>query len=72
LSGGMKRKLCVAMSLIGGSRVILLDEPSAGMDPEARHDVQKLLEKTKRNKTILLTTHYMDEADLLGDRIAIM
>jgi ATP-binding cassette subfamily A (ABC1) protein 3 len=55
----MKRKLCVAMSLIGGSRVILLDEPTAGMDPEARHDVQKLLERTKKNKTILLTTHYM-------------
>uniref|UniRef100_A0A915E7R5 ABC transporter domain-containing protein n=1 Tax=Ditylenchus dipsaci TaxID=166011 RepID=A0A915E7R5_9BILA len=72
LSGGMKRKLCVAMSLIGDSRVVLLDEPTAGMDPEARHDVSTLLENAKRNRTVLLTTHYMDEADLLGDRIVIM
>uniref|UniRef100_A0AC34Q995 ABC transporter domain-containing protein n=1 Tax=Panagrolaimus sp. JU765 TaxID=591449 RepID=A0AC34Q995_9BILA len=72
LSGGMKRKLCVAMSLIGDSRVILLDEPTAGMDPEARHEICKVLENEKKNRTILLTTHYMDEADLLGDQIAIM
>uniref|UniRef100_A0A1I7SQX2 ABC transporter domain-containing protein n=1 Tax=Bursaphelenchus xylophilus TaxID=6326 RepID=A0A1I7SQX2_BURXY len=72
LSGGMKRKLCVAMALIGDSRVVLLDEPTAGMDPEARNDVRILLEKSKKHRTILLTTHYMDEADLLGDRIGIM
>ncbi|KAI6235602.1 ABC transporter ced-7 [Aphelenchoides besseyi] len=72
LSGGFKRKLCVAMALIGDSRVILLDEPTAGMDVEARHDVRILLEKAKKNRTVLLTTHYMDEADLLGDRIGIM
>ncbi|KAI1729462.1 ABC transporter domain-containing protein [Ditylenchus destructor] len=72
LSGGMKRKLCVAMSLIGDSRVVLLDEPTAGMDPEARHDVALLLKNAKRNRTVLLTTHYMDEADLLGDRVVIM
>lgn len=72
LSGGMKRKLCVAMALIGDSKVILLDEPTAGMDPEARHEICKLLENEKKNRTILLTTHYMDEADLLGDQIAIM
>ena len=69
----MKRKLCVAMSLVGGSRVVLLDEPTAGMDPEARHHICAMLEREKKNnRTILLTTHYMDEADLLGDRIAIM
>ncbi|TKR64154.1 hypothetical protein L596_024736 [Steinernema carpocapsae] len=72
LSGGMKRKLCVGMSLIGGSRVVLLDEPTAGMDPGARHTISELLERNKRDRTILLTTHYMDEADRLGDRIAIM
>ena len=72
LSGGMKRKLCVAMALIGDSRVILLDEPTAGMDPEARHEICKVLESEKKNRTILLTTHYMDEADLLGDQIAIL
>jgi len=72
LSGGMKRKLCVAMALIGGSKVVLLDEPTAGMDPGARNEICKVLEAEKKNKTILLTTHYMDEADLLGDQIAIM
>ncbi|KHN77521.1 ABC transporter ced-7 [Toxocara canis] len=72
LSGGMKRKLCVAMSLVGGSRVVLLDEPTAGMDPGARHTVGELLERYKQDRTIMLTTHYMDEADLLGDRICIM
>uniref|UniRef100_A0A9J2PC62 ABC transporter domain-containing protein n=1 Tax=Ascaris lumbricoides TaxID=6252 RepID=A0A9J2PC62_ASCLU len=72
LSGGMKRKLCVAMSLVGGSRVVLLDEPTAGMDPGARHTVGELLERCKQDRTILLTTHYMDEADVLGDRISIM
>uniref|UniRef100_A0A915AHT4 ABC transporter domain-containing protein n=2 Tax=Parascaris univalens TaxID=6257 RepID=A0A915AHT4_PARUN len=72
LSGGMKRKLCVAMSLVGGTRVVLLDEPTAGMDPGARHTVVELIERCKHDRTILLTTHYMDEADMLGDRISIM
>uniref|UniRef100_A0AC34QT68 ABC transporter domain-containing protein n=1 Tax=Panagrolaimus sp. JU765 TaxID=591449 RepID=A0AC34QT68_9BILA len=72
LSGGMKRKLCVGMAMIGGSQVILLDEPTAGMDPMARRGVLDIVEKIKMNKTILLTTHYMDEADLLSDRIIIM
>ena len=52
--------------------MVLLDEPTAGMDPGARRDVEKLLVEEKRTKTILLTTHYMDEAELLGDRVAIM
>ncbi|CAI5445255.1 unnamed protein product [Caenorhabditis angaria] len=72
LSGGMKRKLCVCMALIGSSEVVLLDEPTAGMDPGARKDVQDLLEREKQNRTILLTTHYMDEAERLGDWILIM
>uniref|UniRef100_A0A7E4WBQ9 ABC transporter domain-containing protein n=1 Tax=Panagrellus redivivus TaxID=6233 RepID=A0A7E4WBQ9_PANRE len=72
LSGGMKRKLCVAMALIGNSRVVLLDEPTTGMDPEARHDVAQMLIAEKKHRTILMTTHNMDEADLLGDQIAIM
>ncbi|KAK5979438.1 ABC transporter domain containing protein [Trichostrongylus colubriformis] len=72
LSGGQKRKLCVSMALIGGSTLILLDEPTAGMDPQARRDVEALLESVKGDRTVLLTTHYMDEAELLGDRIAIM
>ncbi|CAI5453900.1 unnamed protein product [Caenorhabditis angaria] len=72
LSGGMKRKLCVCMALIGSSEVVLLDEPTAGLDPGARKDVQDLLETEKQNRTILLTTHYMDEAERLGDWILIM
>eukprot|EP00080_Pristionchus_pacificus_P003239 PDM63259.1 ced-7 [Pristionchus pacificus] len=72
LSGGMKRKLCVGMALIARSEVILLDEPTAGMDPAARRDIEKILEKYKKDSTILMTTHYTDEAEQLGDRMVIM
>lgn len=72
LSGGMKRKLCVGIALCGNSKVVMLDEPSAGMDPAARRGLWDLLQKEKIGRTILLSTHFMDEADLLGDRIAIM
>ncbi|XP_050517580.1 phospholipid-transporting ATPase ABCA3-like isoform X2 [Diabrotica virgifera virgifera] len=72
LSGGMKRKLCVGMALCGNSKVVMLDEPTAGMDPSARRVLWELLQKQKEGRTILLSTHFMDEADLLGDRIAIM
>lgn len=72
LSGGMKRKLQVGMALCGKSKVVMLDEPTAGMDPSARRAIWNVLQKQKEGRTILLTTHFMDEADLLGDRIAIM
>ena len=72
LSGGMKRKLSVAIALIGGSEIVILDEPTAGMDPYARRATWDLLGKYKQNRCILMSTHLMDEADLLGDRIAIM
>ncbi|XP_044270584.1 phospholipid-transporting ATPase ABCA3-like isoform X2 [Tribolium madens] len=72
LSGGMKRKLCVGMALCGNSKVVMLDEPTAGMDPSARRALWDLLQNQKHGRTMLLTTHFMDEADLLGDRIAIM
>ncbi|XP_019856993.1 PREDICTED: ATP-binding cassette sub-family A member 3-like, partial [Amphimedon queenslandica] len=72
LSGGMKRKLSVAISLIGGSKFVILDEPTSGMDPYARRITWDLLIKHKEGRTILLTTQFMDEADILGDRIAIM
>nr|XP_006815639.1 PREDICTED: ATP-binding cassette sub-family A member 1-like [Saccoglossus kowalevskii] len=72
LSGGMKRKLSVAIALIGRPKIVMLDEPTAGMDPYARRSTWDLLLKHKDGKTIILTTHSMDEADLLGDRIAIM
>eukprot|EP01064_Diplonema_japonicum_P016941 TRINITY_DN24_c0_g1_i7.p1 TRINITY_DN24_c0_g1~~TRINITY_DN24_c0_g1_i7.p1 ORF type:complete len:1712 (+),score=594.56 TRINITY_DN24_c0_g1_i7:118-5253(+) len=72
LSGGMKRKLSVGISLIGGSRFIILDEPTAGMDVQARRAIWDLLKSVRDGRTILLTTHFMDEADLLGDSIAIL
>uniref|UniRef100_A0A6Q2XA99 ABC transporter domain-containing protein n=1 Tax=Esox lucius TaxID=8010 RepID=A0A6Q2XA99_ESOLU len=72
LSGGMKRKLSIGIGLIGDSKVVMLDEPTSGMDPSARRATWDLLQGEKRGRTILLTTHFMDEADLLGDRIAIM
>ena len=56
----------------GGSRTVVLDEPTAGVDPYSRRSIWDLLTKYKSGRTILLTTHFMDEADLLGDRIAII
>ncbi|XP_048408491.1 phospholipid-transporting ATPase ABCA3 isoform X2 [Stegostoma tigrinum] len=72
LSGGMKRKLSIGISLIGNSKVVMLDEPTSGMDPLSRRSAWDLLQNQKYGRTILLTTHFMDEADLLGDRILIM
>ncbi|KFB51722.1 AGAP007504-PA-like protein [Anopheles sinensis] len=72
LSGGMKRKLSLAVALCGGSRVVFCDEPTSGMDPGARRTVWELLQQEKRTRTIILSTHFMDEADVLGDRIAVM
>ncbi|XP_064210505.1 ATP-binding cassette sub-family A member 2 isoform X1 [Anguilla rostrata] len=72
LSGGMKRKLSVAIAFVGGSRAVILDEPTAGVDPYARRAIWDLILKYKQGRTILLSTHHMDEADLLGDRIAVI
>ncbi|XP_071081906.1 phospholipid-transporting ATPase ABCA3-like isoform X2 [Haliotis cracherodii] len=72
LSGGQKRKLSVGIALIGGSKIVILDEPTSGMDPAARRQTWDILQKNRHGRTMLLTTHFMDEADLLGDRIAIM
>lgn len=72
LSGGQQRKLSVAIAVCGGSKFIVLDEPTAGMDPLARRELWDLLVTLREGRTMLLTTHYMDEADILGDRVAIM
>uniref|UniRef100_A0A8B9KII8 P-type phospholipid transporter n=1 Tax=Astyanax mexicanus TaxID=7994 RepID=A0A8B9KII8_ASTMX len=72
LSGGMQRKLSVAIAFVGGSSVVILDEPTAGVDPYARRGIWELLLKYKQGRTIILSTHHMDEADILGDRIAII
>ena len=68
LSGGQKRKLCISLSLIGSPKYIFLDEPTTGLDPYSRKSIWKMLRKKKNNCTIFITTHYMDEADLLADR----
>ncbi|XP_050413869.2 phospholipid-transporting ATPase ABCA3 [Patella vulgata] len=72
LSGGQKRKLSVGIALISDSKIVILDEPTSGMDPAARRQTWDILQRNRANRTIILTTHFMDEADLLGDRIAIM
>ncbi|XP_024903030.1 ATP-binding cassette sub-family A member 3 isoform X12 [Pteropus alecto] len=72
LSAGTKRKLSVMIALIGGSKVMILDEPMSGMDPASRRATWDVLHRYKRDRTILLTTHRMEEADILGDRIAII
>ncbi|CAM9541397.1 unnamed protein product [Ascophyllum nodosum] len=72
LSGGQKRKLSVGIALIGGSKVVFLDEPTSGMDPHSRRFTWDLIRKNRDGRVIVLTTHFMDEADLLGDRVAIM
>jgi len=72
-SGGMRRRLDIAMSLIGNSPVIFLDEPTAGLDPQARIEVwQAVKDLAKHGTTVLLTTQYLDEAEQLADRIAIL
>ncbi|CAM42001.2 putative ABC1 transporter [Leishmania braziliensis MHOM/BR/75/M2904] len=72
LSGGMKRRLSLAVAFVGGSRLVFLDEPTAGLDVGARRQTWELLRRMSRARTLLLTTHFMDEADLLGQRIGIM
>ncbi|MFD0736360.1 ABC transporter ATP-binding protein [Planotetraspora mira] len=72
-SGGMRRRLDIAMSLIGNPRVIFLDEPTSGLDPQARIEVwQAVKELAEGGTTVLLTTQYLDEAEQLADRIAIL
>ena len=72
LSGGMRRKVCVALSLTGDTKFVVLDEPSAGLDPGARRRLWQTLATLKEGRSILLTTHYMDEAEILADRVSIM
>jgi ABC-2 type transport system ATP-binding protein len=71
-SGGMKRRLNIMMALVHNPQVVFLDEPTLGLDPQARRTIWEYIMKLKKEKTILLTTHYMDEADFLADRIGII
>jgi len=72
LSGGMKRKLSLAIAFCGDSKVVFLDEPTSGMDPFSRRFTWNVIRQNRQDRCIVLTTHFMDEADLLGDRIGIM
>lgn len=73
LSGGMVRRLMIARALLNGPRLLILDEPTTGLDPQVRHTIWALLRQLKRQgMTILLTTHYMEEAQQLADRVLIM
>lgn len=73
LSGGLKQRLGIAVALVNDPEVIFLDEPSAGLDPKARHGVWHLIEGLqKQGKTVFLTTHYMEEAEILASRVGII
>ncbi len=72
LSGGWKRRLSIAMALINDPKVLFLDEPTLGLDVLARRELWRVIEELKGKMTILLTTHYMEEAEQLSDRIAVM
>src|SRR6185437_16229883 len=73
LSGGMKRRLSIARSLINRHDVLLLDEPTTGLDPQARHVVwDRLFRLKQQGVTLVITTHYMDEAEQLCDRLVVM
>ena len=73
LSGGQKQRFSVATTLINEPRVVFLDEPTTGLDPQARRNLWELVKKIReRGTTVIITTHYMDEAEYLCDRVAII
>ncbi|XP_050355241.1 uncharacterized protein LOC126776662 [Nymphalis io] len=72
LSGGTRRRLCVALAFVAQPSLVSLDEPTSGVDPAARRDIWSMIIRLRENRTILLTTHHLDEAELLSDQIIIM
>uniref|UniRef100_A0A674MJG4 ATP-binding cassette, sub-family A (ABC1), member 12 n=1 Tax=Takifugu rubripes TaxID=31033 RepID=A0A674MJG4_TAKRU len=72
LSGGMKRKLSISIAFIGGSRLVVLDEPTTGVDPCSRRSIWDIVIQYKKNRTIIMSTHHLDEAEVLSDRVAFL
>ena len=72
LSGGWQRRLSIAMALISNPKILFLDEPTLGLDVVARRELWKIMENLKGSVTMILTTHYLEEAEALSDRIGIM
>ncbi|KAJ0070102.1 hypothetical protein NL108_002413, partial [Boleophthalmus pectinirostris] len=72
LSGGMKRKLSISIAFIGGSRLVVLDEPTTGVDPCSRRSIWDIVIQHKKGRTIIMSTHHLDEAEVLSDRIAFL
>ncbi|MCS7129082.1 MAG: ABC transporter ATP-binding protein, partial [Candidatus Caldarchaeum sp.] len=73
LSGGLKRRVGIAMALVGSPEIVFLDEPTTGLDPEARRETWLYIRRLKKQgSTVVLTTHYMEEAEKLSDRVAII
>lgn len=72
LSEGHRRKLSIAIAFLGNPKIVILDEPTAGLDAACRQELWEILRTSKKDRIFILTTHYMDEADILGDRIGIM
>lgn len=71
-SGGMKRRISLAISLISNPPILFLDEPTTGMDPKSRRNIWNLIEKIKEDRVIILTSHLMQEADTLSNRIMVL
>ncbi|XP_035722982.1 uncharacterized protein LOC118441973 isoform X2 [Vespa mandarinia] len=72
LSGGTKRRLCVALAFLGSPKLVILDEPGAGVDPAARRRIWRLIDQHRIGRTVLLSTHHLDEADMLSDTVVVM
>jgi ABC-type multidrug transport system ATPase subunit len=72
LSGGTRRRLCVALAFLGYPRLVILDEPGAGVDPAARRRIWRLIDQHRIGRTVLLSTHHLDEADMLSDTVVVM
>ncbi|XP_076760468.1 lipid droplet defective [Xylocopa sonorina] len=72
LSGGTKRRLCVALAFLGSPKLVILDEPGAGVDPAARRRIWRLIDQHRIGRTVVLSTHHLDEADMLSDTVVVM